>query len=45
MAGYFLYTLDGTAFSQLTTAPTDQQAKAFARHIQDRLNKSKSAII
>lgn len=31
MAGYFLYSLDGDAFSRLTTTPTDAQAAALAR--------------
>ncbi|QDT14541.1 hypothetical protein [Alienimonas californiensis] len=30
MAGYFLYSLDGDAFTQLVTAPTDAQARALA---------------
>ena len=42
MAGYFLYTLDGKVFSQLTTVPTDEQAKACARYVQDRVTKSKA---
>ena len=30
MAGYFLFTLDGPTFEQVTTAPTDAQARALA---------------
>jgi hypothetical protein len=44
MAGYFIYTLDGDAFSQLTTAPTHEQAAALARHIHERAAKSKSKV-
>lgn len=40
MAGYFLYTLDGAVFSQLTTSPTDQQAQVFARYVLNRVRKS-----
>lgn len=42
MAGYFIYTLDGDAFSKLTTSPTDEQAMALARNIHDRIGTSKA---
>jgi len=42
MAGYFLYTLDGDAFTQLTTTPTDEQAQVIASHLQQRAQKSKA---
>ncbi len=40
MAGYFLYTLDGDAFSQLTTSPTDEQALAIAAYLEDFVEDS-----
>ncbi|NNJ25093.1 hypothetical protein [Alienimonas chondri] len=33
MAGYFIYSLDGDAFTQLVTEPTDAQARALAEHL------------
>ncbi|MFH5804581.1 hypothetical protein [Alienimonas sp. DA493] len=33
MAGYFIYSLDGEAFTQLVTEPTDAQATALAEHL------------
>ena len=35
MAGYFIYTLDGDGFSQLTTNPTDSQARTIADYIHN----------
>ena len=35
MAGYFLYTLDGDAFTALVTEPTDEQARALAAQLVD----------
>jgi hypothetical protein len=37
MAGYFLYSLDGNVFSQLTTSPTRPQALALADAVLDEL--------
>ncbi len=34
MAGYFIYTLDGNAFTQLTSNPTNEQAMVIAKHLQ-----------
>lgn len=36
MAGYAIYSLQGKGFSQLTTQPTTEQAKAIAGFIQER---------
>ena len=41
MAGYFIYTLDGNAFSQLTTSPTDDQAMTIAKYLQESVEDSK----
>jgi hypothetical protein len=41
MAGYFIYTLDGSAFSQLTTSPTDGQAMVIAKYLQESVGDSK----
>ncbi len=40
MGGYFIYTLDGSAFSQLTTSPTDDQAMTIAKYLQESVGDS-----
>ncbi|WP_197452188.1 hypothetical protein [Rosistilla carotiformis] len=42
MAGYFIYTLEGSAFSQLTTSPTDDQAMAIAKYLQESVGDSEA---